>query len=106
MNVLSLPAIGSFLAAHGNHAGGSRPLAVFDCDGTVIAGDVGEVMFYHQIEQFLFRQSPAALWRDYPDRDGLDRLYHTVSSIREGERASSPAFDQFAERLLSWYFDQ
>jgi len=49
-------------------ATGPRPLAVFDCDGTVIQGEHREAMFYRQIEHFHFRRSPASVWPDHPRR--------------------------------------
>ncbi|MCC6396263.1 MAG: haloacid dehalogenase-like hydrolase [Bacteroidetes bacterium] len=83
-----------------------RPLAVFDCDGTVIHGDIGEAVFFRQIEEFMFRVSPAELWPDYPRRDELDRLFRNLVAVEPAERRAHPDFEAFAEHLLSWYYDQ
>ncbi len=77
------------------------PLSVFDCDGTIIQGDIGEAMFYRQIEHALFRFSPAEIWTDYPERGELDRRYQRLRGMPTDEERSA-----FAEMLLSWYFDQ
>jgi phosphoserine phosphatase len=77
------------------------PLFVFDCDGTIIRGDIGEAMFYYQIEHSLFRISPAEIWTDYPDRSELDRQYRRLHTGPTPETHSL-----FAEMLLAWYFDQ
>ncbi len=91
---------------HVNHASQKRPTAVFDCDGTVIRGDVGEAMLYHQIEHFLFKVSPAAVWVDHPHSDALEDLYRQLSSADPSERANHSAFHPFAEHILNWYFGQ
>lgn len=83
-----------------------RPVAVFDCDGTVIKGDIGESMFHRQIEEFMFRLSPADVWDDHPDRGALDAAFREAGAIPREERAGNPAFDRFASLLLSWYYGQ
>jgi phosphoserine phosphatase len=106
MAILDHPAISAFLQEHRNHSPGSPPLALFDCDGTVIRGDIGEAMFYYQIERLLFRRSPAEVWTDHPRRDFLDTTYRTLARAQRNERNSLPEFQSFAEILLSWYFDR
>jgi phosphoserine phosphatase len=82
------------------------PLAVFDCDGTVIQGDIGEAMLYHQLEHFLLRVSPAAVWTDHPHRDELHGLYEHLA-LQGAEKARlDQRFGSFAEQVLAWYFDQ
>ena len=80
--------------------GQRRPLAVFDCDGTVIKGDIGEAMFFRQIEQFHFRLNPAALWPDHPRRKELGKAYEKLALLPPEERTRDPAFEPFA-RMLS-----
>ena len=106
MHILSQPVLAAFLRAHGNHASGPGPCAVFDCDGTVIKGDVGEAMFYRQIERFHFRRSPGDLWTDHPDRALIHSLFRRLERLGERERKASPAFGPFADLLISWYVDQ
>ncbi len=106
MSILTNPAVAAFLAAHQDHDTGPRPIAVFDCDGTVVHGDMGEAMFYRQIEQFHFRRSPALVWPDHPRREEIGRLHGELAALRPADRAGSPAFATFAEILLSRYFDQ
>ena len=106
MSILDLPAVVDFLNKHSNHASQVRPAAVFDCDGTVIRGDVGEAMLYYQIENFLFKASPATIWPDHPGRRELDELFHQLAATRPEERCTHPAFHPFAELILSWYFGQ
>ena len=106
MSILTEPAVAAFFAAHQDHIRGPRPIAVFDCDGTVIHGDMGEAMFYRQIEHFHFRRSPAVIWPDHPRRDEIGSLYGELAALRPEERAESPAFAIFAEILISRYFDQ
>jgi len=106
MSILAHPAVASFLAGHRDQDHGPRPLAVFDCDGTVIQGDIGEAMFYSQIEHFHFRRSPASLWPDHPRREEIGRLFEELAPLGLRERAASPSSGRFAELLLSWYFDQ
>lgn len=83
-----------------------HPVAVFDCDGTMVKGDVGEAMLYHQLEQFHFRMSPGELWTDYPGRARLHELYTTLRAVPAGERQRHPAFAEFADAILGWYFGQ
>jgi phosphoserine phosphatase len=106
MSILDLPAVKGFLQKHANHASQERPTAVFDCDGTVVRGDVGEAMLYYQIEHFLFKVSPAAIWPDYPGRKELDDLYHKLYAVAPAQRSANPAFHPFADLVLSWYFGQ
>jgi phosphoserine phosphatase len=106
MSILDLPAVKDFLQRHANHTSLERPTAVFDCDGTVVRGDVGEAMLYYQIEHFLFKVSPAAVWPDHPGRKELDDLYHELAAGTPERRASHPAFPSFADIVLSWYFGQ
>ena len=83
-----------------------RPLAVFDCDGTVIKGDIGESVFFRQIEEFMFQVSPAELWVDNPHRLELDRAYKQLENLSPKSRTGHPAFEAFAGYLLSWYYEQ
>jgi phosphoserine phosphatase len=106
MSILTDPAVAAFLAGHQDHDQVPRPIAVFDCDGTVIQGDIGEAMFYRQIEHFHFRRSPALVWPDHPRRGEIGRLYEELAALSPADRAGSPAFPKFAEILLSRYFDQ
>ena len=106
MSILQNPTIREFLERHANHQPGVTRVAVFDCDYTMIQGDIGEAMFYRQIRDFLFRVSPAEVWTDYPRRKELDRLYHTLASLSPEARRGSAAFDPFANILLDWYFGQ
>jgi len=81
-------------------------MAVFDCDGTIIRGDIGESMFFRQIEQFQFRVSPAEVWADHPRSRELHGLYTLLSSIPPAHRASHEEFVLFADMLTAWYYDQ
>lgn len=81
-------------------------VAVFDCDGTIIKGDIGEAMFYYQIEHFLLRVNPANIWLDHPKREELDNLYTLLSSLPPERRTQDRRYVSFAEMLLEWYFDQ
>lgn len=83
-----------------------RPVAVFDCDGTLIKGDIGESMLYYQIENFLFRGSPAHLWQDFPKREELNILYEKLFAAPREAVLQDPSFTDFAQMLLSWYFGQ
>jgi phosphoserine phosphatase len=105
MDILNDPRIIRFFAEHANHRGSSPPVAVFDCDGTVIRGDIGEAMLYYQIEEFCFKVSPADVWPDYPQRGELDRLYRDLRD-GGGRRGDNPGFRKFADRILEWYFGQ
>lgn len=95
-----------FLESKTHPAPPSPPIAIFDCDGTIIAGDIGEAMLYYQLEHFLFRVSPADVWEDHPQREELHRLYHELLRIPEGMRKSSKGFVPFTEMVLARYFDQ
>lgn len=87
--------------------GSSRPpIAVFDCDGTIIHGDIGEAMFYRQVENFLVRVNPANIWLDHPRRDELDTLYTALSALPAEKRNTDRRFLSFEEMMLEWYFDQ
>ncbi len=100
-------AIEQFLEKFGaNRALPKRPVAVFDCDGTIIKGDIGEAMFYHQVEHFQLRESPANIWVDHPKREELDNLYTTLASLPDEKRKHDRRFISFAETMLEWYFDQ
>lgn len=106
MTILDDPAVAAFLEAHGAPGAGPPPLAVFDCDGTVIRGDMGEAMFYRQIEHFHFRRSPASVWTDHPRRAELGRLFEELSPLDASVRNGLEAYSAFAEMLLGRYFDQ
>lgn len=105
MSILDDPILQQFLNSHSNHSVG-HPVAVFDCDGTLIKGDIGEAMLFDQIEQFHFRVSPATVWQDHPRRDELDRMYRALSLAEPTRRARHSEFDPFAQMILSWYFGQ
>jgi len=79
-------------------------IAVFDCDGTIIKGDVGEAMFRFQVEHFLFRESPGEIWTEHPLRTELHDLYRSLSSSPPLLRTHDPGAARFAELLYSWYF--
>jgi phosphoserine phosphatase len=96
----------AFFHRHASRNGAPRPLAVFDCDGTVIQGDIGESMFYRQIEQFAFRVSPADVWQDHPERNELAKAYAALASAPADRRRTHTAFEPFAGFLLNRYFDQ
>jgi phosphoserine phosphatase len=81
-------------------------IAVFDCDGTIIKGDIGEAMFYYQIEHFLLRTSPANVWLDHPRREELDNLYTQLAALPPERRVNDRRFVSFAEMMVAWYFDQ
>jgi phosphoserine phosphatase len=83
-----------------------HPIALFDCDGTVVRGDVGEAMLYHQIEAMFFKRSPASVWPDNPDRKEIDKLYWALLPMNTEQRAASEEFSRFAELILDWYFGQ
>lgn len=101
----SLPQLESFIARFAGRSD-AKPVAVFDCDGTVIRGDIGEAMFYYQIEHFLFRVNPANIWLDYPRREELDTLYTELTAVPPERRTQDRRFVSFAETLVEWYFDQ
>ncbi len=96
----------AFFERHASRNGASRPLAVFDCDGTVIQGDIGESMFYRQIEHFAFRVSPADVWQDHPERIELAKAYAVLADTPADRRRTHTAFEPFAGFLLNRYFDQ
>jgi len=100
------PALSAFLARHEHHPQNSRPSAVFDCDGTLIRGDIGEAMFHRQIEHFWFKISPASVWPDHPAVEEIDALYHALRAMPEDSRGTTPEFSAFADLLVSWYVDQ
>jgi phosphoserine phosphatase len=100
------PPLQAFFDRHAKRNGSPAPLAVFDCDGTVIQGDIGESMFYRQIEHFAFRISPAEVWQDHPRRSELAKAYSALAATPAPLRRTHPAFDPFAAFLLTWYFDQ
>jgi len=104
--ILRDPHIEKFFLRHSDHRDGSGKVAAFDCDGTVIRGDIGEAMFYRQIEKFLFRISPADIWTDHPRRAEIDRKFRALTDLSETERINHPDFGSFADILLSRYFDQ
>ena len=106
MSILTHPGITAFLQTQATPPLPDAPLAVFDCDGTIIRGDIGEAMFHHQIEHFLFKRSPAAVWPDHPRRDDLDSMYHRLRLLTPSARRSSADAVAFADILLSWYADQ
>jgi phosphoserine phosphatase len=72
----------------------------------VIKGDIGEAMFFRQIEEFMFRFSPADIWLDFPHRRELDKAYRTLAALEPKKRNVHPAFEAFAGYLLSWYYEQ
>lgn len=103
-----MPLIGlhDFLKQYETAKPPQAPIAVFDCDGTVIKGDIGEAMFYRQVENFLLLVNPANIWIDHPKRQELDTLYTAVASLTPDKRLADRRFISLAETLLEWYFDQ
>ncbi|MBM2845178.1 MAG: lppF [Bacteroidetes bacterium] len=101
-----LSQLDSFLTTHASRSPDSPPVAVFDCDGTIIQADVGEAMFYFQLEHFLFRVSPASLWPDFPKQDELNNLYESIVALPQEKRTQDRRFPSFAEMMIDWYFDQ
>jgi phosphoserine phosphatase len=83
-----------------------RPIAVFDCDDTLIRTDIGEAMFYFQLEHFLFRISPAILWPDHPKHQELSNLYEGLSALPPEKAIHDRRFTSFADMVLDWYFSQ
>ena len=83
------PNLTAFLARHARHTDGQSPVAVFDCDGTMIRGDIGEAMFHRQIERFWFRVSPASVWPDHPRRSDIEDLYQALRAMPEASRPRS-----------------
>jgi len=106
MDITHDPRIREFLLRHDDHRLDGEKIAVFDCDGTVIRGDIGEAMLYRQILQFQFRHSPADIWTDYPRRAELDRTFQVLAGLPDEERHLHPDFGPFAEMILSWYHGQ
>ena len=98
--------IAEFLARHDSRRANAPGVAVFDCDGTVISGDIGEAMLYTQIEEFHFRVSPATIWPDHPRNGDLHRFFVGLHNLPAEERNAHEGFQEFAELILSWYFDQ
>ncbi len=103
-NILESKNLRQFLDTEGSN--GSPLTAIFDCDGTIIKGDVGEAMLYYQIEHFLFRRPPADVWADYPRPDHLRALFASLSEASPETRTSHPAFGEFADAILDRYFGQ
>jgi len=104
---MKLPTIiDEFLSNHLASGSGQTPVAVVDCDGTIIKGDIGEAMFYFQIRRFLFRESPARLWPDYPERKELGYLFSSLIGAPPFEGMKDGRLIAFANHLLGWYFNQ
>lgn len=83
-----------------------KPVAVFDCDDTLIKGDIGEAMLYYQLEHFLFRVSPGTLWPDHPKHEELNNIFHGLSHLPPDKAVHDRRFVSFAEMILDWYFGQ
>jgi phosphoserine phosphatase len=92
-------AIQDYLNDHPVHPSDPPLMAVFDCDGTVIRGDIGEAMLYFQIEQMAFKRSPADIWDHHPQRTELETLF--TRSAHHGAPHHA-----FADAILDWYFCQ
>jgi phosphoserine phosphatase len=104
MSIIPRPVFEDLLQKHVPPDSQDPPLCVFDCDGTLIQGDIGEAMLFHQLEHSLFRQSPGRIWTDHPQRTLLDSLFTEMGDrMRDGTPAPDP---RFADMILSWYFDQ
>lgn len=103
--MLDDPMLRKFLEVNSNHRT-DRPVAVFDCDGTVIKGDIGEAMLYHQIEHFWLKTSPARVWPDHPEAHELDRLYGALAEMPPPSRRNHSLYEPFARLILDWYFGQ
>lgn len=99
-------AIDDFLARVKASGRSLPPVAVFDCDGTIIKGDIGEAMFYRQAERFLLRVNPANIWLNHPRRDELDTLYNALVALPVEKRMADRRFVSLAEMMVGWYFDQ
>ena len=97
--------IESVLASLPQRVEGEPRIAIFDCDGTLIKGDVGEAMFRFQVSHFLFRESPAEIWNDFPLRNDLKLLYSSLVRHPPDLRAHDRRFRTFSDMLISWYFD-
>lgn len=100
------PQLRSFLDETTKNGSSNRPVAVFDCDGTIIKGDIGEAMLYHQLERFQLRVSPANLWLDHPKREELDNLYNALAALPVEKRTTDRRYVSFSEMVLEWYFGQ
>jgi phosphoserine phosphatase len=96
----------SLLDATPQRVVGRRPLAVFDCDGTMIRGDIGEAMFFRQLEHFHFQTSPGEIWTDHPRRREIHGLFTVLSQMPPETRNTSEEYVLFADILTSWYYDQ
>ena len=106
MDITQDPRIQEFLLRHDDHHLDGEKIAVFDCDGTVVRGDIGEAMLYRQVLKFQFRQSPADIWTDYPHRAELDRTFRVLAGVPVEDRHDRPEFGAFAEMILTWYHGQ
>jgi phosphoserine phosphatase len=106
MSATISPALEEFLKTFDGASNTKPPVAVFDCDGTIIKGDIGEAMFYYQIEHFLLRVNPANIWLDHPKREELDNLYTQLATLSPERRTHDRRFVSLAEMMLEWYFDQ
>jgi phosphoserine phosphatase len=106
MSLTDHPIVRQFFDRHGNHGPSRAPVAAFDCDGTVISGDIGEAMLYRQVEEFWFRVSPADVWTDHPGRGELDRRFSLLAALPGDERRQHPEVASFAGTILDWYFGQ
>jgi len=102
----TLPNIERFLESSLQSSRNNPPLAVFDCDGTLIKGDIGEAMFYFQLDHFLFRESPARLWPDHPQRAELQEAYESLLRVQPHRSDDDRRFTTFANLVLSHYFNQ
>ncbi|MBI5474525.1 MAG: haloacid dehalogenase-like hydrolase [Ignavibacteriae bacterium] len=106
MSLSFSPSLAQYLQRFENSVQSKAPVAVFDCDGTIIKGDIGEAMFYYQVEHFLLRVNPANIWLDHPKRDELDNLYTALSTLPIDKRKHDRRFVSFSEMMVEWYFDQ
>jgi phosphoserine phosphatase len=92
----ALQVLDDFVASLAARPPAQPPVVVFDCDGTVIQGDIGEAMFYRQIERFLFRVSPALLWHDHPKRTELGNLYESLVALPAERRSQDRRYQALA----------
>jgi phosphoserine phosphatase len=93
-----------FLERYSTRASSHPPIAVFDCDDTLIRGDIGESMLYFQLEHFLLRTSPARLWPDHPRIEALGNLYDSLVHLPVEKVIHDRRYVAFAEMVLDWYF--
>jgi len=100
------PNLRRFLQKYNHPTNAETPVAVFDCDDTLIKGDIGESMFYFQLEHFLLRVSPATIWPDHPKHEELSNLYEGLSKLPPDKAVRDRRFISFAEMMLDWYLDQ